>query len=173
MLGVCPLLAAATITYTIQGTLGPVLSGTDPLKANGKSGKVTAVIGTLATPISRTSTSATYALATGAVTVVIGGSTYKNQAGSTLKYTFPATGPDTMVFTATIKVNTFPATVKGTVYLAPKSFPSTVATHPAKFTPSPQKLTAAKVAGGVGSQVKYSSSLIGTTVLGLTGTASN
>src|ERR1035438_1293407 len=56
MLGLCPLMAA-TITYTISGTCGPVLSGSDPLGANGESGVVTAVVGTTLAPTTKTKTS--------------------------------------------------------------------------------------------------------------------
>ena len=72
VLGICPLMAA-NITYTISGTLGPVLSGSDPLGANGESGILTATASTTATPTSKTKTSATYTLPQGSVTVNVGG----------------------------------------------------------------------------------------------------
>ncbi len=170
MLGLCPLMAA-TITYTISGTCGPVLSGSDPLGANGKSGVVTAVVGTTLAPTTKTKTSATYTLPAGAVTVVLGGTSY-TASSSTLKYTFPAAGPDTLVFTATISVDHIKGTVVGTASLAEGSVKGSVTKHPAKFTPSPQSLTAAIAAGGPGTQIKYTA-LGGSTVLGLSGTASN
>jgi len=170
-MGLCPLMAAS-ITYTISGTVGPVLSGSDILGANGKSGSVTAVIGPLRVPTSHTKTSATYKLPAGAVTVSLGGKSYTAKA-SKLKYTFPAAGPDTMVFTAPITVDGLSGTVVGTASLAKGSFTSLVTKHPHKFTPSPQPLTAATTAGGPGSQVQYTAPIGGTTVLGLTGTATN
>jgi len=171
VLGICPLMAAH-ITYTINGTLGPVLSGSDYLGANGESGTLTVIANTTLVPTSTTSTSATYTLPAGAITVVIGGTTYATTGHATLKYNFPATGPDTMVVTTTISVSGLTGTVVGTASLANHSFNSGVTTHPQKFKPSPQTLTAATRAGGAGSQVKYSS-ILGATVLGLSGTASN
>jgi len=167
------MLAAASITYTISGTLGPVLAGSDPLGANGQSGVLTATASTTLTPTSRTRTSATYTLPAGAITVVISGTTYSTTGTSTLKFVHPATGPDTMVFSGTVSVSGITATVVGTASLANGSIPATVGRHPVKFSPSPQTLTAATSATGPGSKVKYGSGLLGTTVLGITGTASN
>jgi hypothetical protein len=173
VLGLCPLVAAS-ITYTFGGTLGPILSGSDPLGANGESGVVTVVASTSLTPTSHTTTSATYTLPVGAVTVVIGGVTYGTTGTSTLKYSFPAAGPDTMVVTATISIDDIKGTVVGSVSLAKGSFTAAVTKHPQKFTPSPQTLTAAAKAGGPGSQVEYTVKLLGgSTILGLAGTASN
>jgi hypothetical protein len=173
LLGICPLLAAAKITYTINGTLGPILSGSDPLGANGESGVLTAVVSSLLVPTSKTHTSATYTLPAGAITVVIGGTTYATSGTSTLKYTVPATGADTMVITSTIVVTGLKGTVVGTASLAHASFTNAVLKHPVKFAPTPQTLTAATSAGGPGSQVKYTAPLFGSTVLGIAGTASN
>jgi hypothetical protein len=169
--GICPLMAAS-ITYTINGTLGPVLSGSDPLGANGKSGVLTATASTTLVPTSKTSTTATYTLPAGAITVVIGGTSYGTTGTSTLKYTFPAAGPDNMVITTKISIGGLSGTVVGTASLAKGSFTGAVTKHPRKFTPSPQTLTAATKAGGPGSQIKYTS-ILGSTVLGLNGTASN
>ena len=170
-MGLCPLMAAS-ITYTISGTVGPVLSGSDPLGADGKSGSVTAVVGTTLKPKTHTKTSATYKLPAGAVTVHLAGKSFSAKT-STLKYTFPPAGPDTMVFTATGSIDGFTGTVVGTVSLAKGSLTHLVTKHPQKFTPSPQTLTAATTAGGPGSQIKYTAPIVGTTVLGLKGTASN
>jgi hypothetical protein len=173
MLGLCPLLSAANIVYTISGTLGPVLSGSDLLGGNGQTGTLTATVSTSLTPTSKTRTSATYTLPVGAITVVIGGTTYSTTGTATLKYTFPAAGPDTLVITTKVSISGIMGTVTGTASLAKGSFTGAVTKHPTKFKPSPQTLTAAATAGGPGSQVKYSAPLIGTTVLGLSGTASN
>jgi hypothetical protein len=164
---------AANITYTISGTLGPVLSGSDPLGGNGQSGVLTAVVSTTATPTSKTKTSATYTLPAGAVTVTIAGTAYATTGTSTLKYTFPAAGPDTFVLTSTVSADGINSTIVGTASLAKGSFTAAVTKHPQKFTPSPQTLTAATKAGGAGSQVSYTASILGKTVLGLAGTASN
>jgi hypothetical protein len=173
VLGVCPMLAAS-ITYTINGTLGPVLSGSDPLGANGQSGMLTIVASTSLNPTSTGVTSATYTLPAGAITVVVGGTTYKTTGSSTLKYNVPLLGANTMVVTATVTVQGTRGTVVGTASLAKGSFIlKQVQRHPAKFVPSPQTLTASTRAGGGGSQVKYTVPILGSTVLGLSGTASN
>jgi len=173
LLGICPLLGAANITYTITGTLGPILSGSDPLGANGETGTVTAVVSQSLHPTSTTATSATYTLPQGAISVIIGGTTYGTQGPATLIYNFPASGPATLVCSAKVSVDGLTGTVTLTASLAHGSIPSSVTSHPAKFKPSPQTLKAATKAGGAGSQVKYSVPLLGTTVLGLAGTASN
>ncbi len=173
MLALCPLLAAAGITYTISGTLGPVLSGSDPLGANGETGVLTIVVNQALTPTSTTATSATYTLPAGSITVVIGGTTYGTTGNPTIKYNVPASGPDSIVVNATVNVSGIPGTVVGTAYLAHGSFSKAVFKHPIKFTPTPQTLKPAATAGGPGSQVKYTVPLLGTTVLGLSGTASN
>ncbi len=171
-LGLSPLMAA-NITYTISGTLGPVLSGSDPLGANGESGILTATVATTATPTSKTKTSATYTLPQGAVTVNVGGTVYSTTGPATVKFTFPATGADTMVFNATISVDGFTGTVIGTASLANGSFTSAMTKHPRKFTPSPQNLSPAKKASGPGSKVEYTVAILGSSTLGVTGTASN
>lgn len=172
LLGTCPLLAAS-ITYTINGTLGPVLSGRDPLGANGESGVLTAVANTTLVPTSHTATSATYTLPAGAITVTIGSTTYATTGTSTMKYTFPAAGPDNMIFTTTVSINGINGTVVGTAALAKGSITRAVLKHPTRFKPFPQTLTPATKAGGTGSQVKYTVPLFGSTYLGLSGTASN
>ena len=173
VLGICPVLGAQNISYTIKGTLGPVLSGSDPLGANGKGGELVATISTTAAPTSTTTTSATYTLPVGAIVVYINGTKYTTDKKSTLKFNFPATGRDTIVLTTDVTADGLSATIVGIASLAHGSIPSSVSTHPAKFSPSPQKLTAATTAGGVGSQVSYNVELFGKTVLGLTGSASN
>jgi len=172
LLGVSPLMAA-NITYTISGTLGPVLAGSDPLGANGESGVLTATVSNTLTPTSKTSTTATYTLPVGAITVNIGGTVYDTTGTSTLKYSIPASGPDTMVITTSVSVDGLNGTVVGTVSLAHGSFKSGILKHPAKFAPATQTLKAATKAGGAGSQVKYTVPLLGSTTLGIAGSASN
>lgn len=173
LLAVSSLLTAATITYTFDGTLGPILAGTDPLGANGQTGTVTANVNTTLTPTSHTSTTATYTLPAGTVTVVIGGSPYPTTGTSTLKYTFPASGPTTVLITSKVNVNGLNGTATMTASLAHGSITNAVTRHPTKFRPSPQTLKAATQSGGPGSQVKYTVPIFGTTVVGLAGTASN
>jgi hypothetical protein len=173
MLALCPLLAAADITYTISGTLGPILSGSDPLGANGENGTLTATFSPTLTATSHTSTSATYTLPAGAILVDIGGTIYETVGTSTMKYNIPSSGPDTIVITSKVNVDGIDGTVVGTASLAHGSFKSAALKHPTTFTPASQTLTAATKAGGAGSQVQYSVPLLGTTVLGLSGTATS
>jgi len=173
MLALCPLLAAADIMYTISGTLGPILSGSDPLGANGESGILTATFSPTLTPTSSTSTSATYTLPAGSITVNIGGTLYGTVGSSSMKYNIPASGPDTIVITSKVNVDGIDGTVVGTASLAHGSFTSAALKHPTTFKPATQTLKAATKAGGAGSQVQYSVPLLGTTVLGLSGSATS
>ena len=93
-------------------------------------------------------------------------------APTTLQYSFPAAGPDTMVLTSTVSVSGIDGTVVGS-HLAKASFTTAVLKHPQRFKPSPQNLTSATTASGPGSKIKYTVPLLGSTVLGLTGKASN
>jgi hypothetical protein len=171
ILGLCPLMAAS-ITYTISGTLGPILSGSDPLKANGESGVLTAVASTKLTPTKKTKTSATYTLPAGAITVNIDGTNYGTTGTSTLELTFPAAGPDTMVFSATLSVDGFSGSVVGTASLAKGSFTKAALKHPTSFSPSSQTLTPATTAKGKGSKVEYDVAILGgSSTLGVSGTA--
>jgi hypothetical protein len=173
MLGIFPLMAA-NITYTVNGKLGPVLSGSDPLGANGQSTTITVTASSTLNPTTTGTSSATYTLPPGAVTVAIGGTTYASKGNSILKYTVPLLGKDTMVVTSTIAIEGVHAMVSATVSLASGSFIlKAVQRHPETFAPSPQSLSAASRAGGSGSQVSYTMPVTGTTTLGLAGAASN
>jgi hypothetical protein len=175
VVGLCPLLAASpdtTVNMTFSGTLGPILSGSDPLGGNGQIGSIMVAASESLKPTKKTTTSATYTLPVGAITVVIGGTTYGSPKTSTMKISIPASGPDTIVITTSVTEFGISGTVVGTASLAKGSFSKTVLSHPTTFKPSPQTLTSATTAGGPGSQVKYTV-FGGTTVLGFAGTASN
>ena len=175
--GLCALLtgaspAATTITMTFSGTLGPVLSGSDPLGANGQSGTITAKVSEALTPTSKTSTSVTYTLPAGSLSIVINGTTYKTPGPTTMKINLPATGPVVVTLTTSVTFHGLKGTAVGTASLAHGSFPSSIFMHPAPFSPSPQTLKAATSASGPGSKVSYT--VFGsTTVLGLAGTATD
>ena len=173
MLAVCSLLSATTINYTMSGTLGPILSGADPVAANGQAGVIQIAVSSTLLPTTTTATSATYTLPIGAVNATFGGATHRSTSKSTLKYTIPATGRDNMIITTSCFVEGISVQLVGTIALAHGSFTSAVKKHPQKFSPTPQTLSAAKTAGGAGSKFKYTVPLIGSTVLGLKGTASN
>jgi carbon monoxide dehydrogenase subunit G len=172
----CPLQAQVgpdtTLSISIVGTVGPVLSGSDPLGANGGSGSLLVVASESLSPTSTTTDSATYTLPPGAITVSFSGTTLTTTSSSKMKITLPAKGKDTIVLTATVKESGVPVTVVGTAALQHGSFPSSVLTHPAPFSPSPQTLTAATSATGPGSKIKYTF-LGSTTVLGFSGSASD
>jgi hypothetical protein len=176
VLGLCPLLAQSTpdttITASISGTIGAILSGSDPLGASGQTGVVTLMVSESLSPTKTTLTSATYTLPPGAITVTVGNTTYTTTSASSMKITLPAKGPDVLVVSANIKEDGFNVSVVGTADLRHSSFPASVLTHPALFHPSPQTLTAATSTTGTGSKLQYTF-LGSTTVLGLSGTASD
>jgi hypothetical protein len=176
VLGFCPLLAQptpdTTITATISGTIGAILSGSDPLALSGQSGVVTVMVSESLSPTKTTSTSATYTLPPGAITLTFDTTTYTTTSASTMKITLPAKGPDVLVLTASIKDDNLTVSVVGTIDLKHESFPARVLDHPAPFKPSPQTLTAATSTASTGSKLQYT--FFGsTTVLGLSGTASD
>jgi hypothetical protein len=164
--GVVP--ATHTLTITLKGALGPILSGSDPLGLNGQSGTVTVMASESLSPIKHTSTSATYKLPAGAITVVAGSNK------------FTTTSPSKMIVSLLSTADTLTLIVAGpsglmvtdTTFLKTGSWTTAVLKHPTVFKPSPQKLTSAKTATGPGCKVKYT--IFGsTTVLGFHGTGSN
>ena len=62
---------------------------------------------------------------------------------------------DTLTFIIAGKVDGVSLMVTDTSYLKAGSWTTAVLKHPGVFSPSPQKLTAAKTAGGPGSKIKY------------------
>src|SRR5690349_12538553 len=64
--------ATHTLIITLKGKIGPLLSGPDPLGLNGQSGTVRIVASESLSPIAHTTTSATYKLPPGAITVTAG-----------------------------------------------------------------------------------------------------
>jgi len=132
--------AQSTVTYTITGTLGPVLGGTDCLGLDNMMLSLTASISSKSVPIKTTTVSATYKLPAGSVSVTIGGTNFKNTKPWTVTYilnstsdnlTFAGAGMSgtTYIINANLKVKSFPPTVLGTTG------------HPSVFKPSPQTLT--------------------------------
>lgn len=163
--------ADSTVTMAVSGTLGPVLSGSDPLKADGHSGTVTVMASESLSPTATTTYSATYTLPAGAMSVVIDGETYKTTGPSTMKVSLGTTY-DVLVLAAKVEKFGVTATVVGTAALKKGSFHSSVLTHPTTFQPTPQDLTAAATAGGPGSKLQYTA-FGETTILGLSGSASD
>jgi hypothetical protein len=160
--------ATQTLTITLKGTLGPILSGQDPAGLNGHSGTVKVMASESLSPTKHTSTSATYTLPAGAITVTAG------------SYHFTTNSPSKMIVNLMSTADTLTLIASGpsglvitdTTFLKAGSWTTAVLKHPTVFKPSPQKLTSAKTAGGPGCKVKYT--IFGSdTVLGFRGTGSN
>ena len=160
--------ATHTLTITIKGTIEPILSGSDPLGLDGKSGVVTLLASESLSPTSHTSTSATYKLPAGAITVTAGGKKFTTKSPSKMIIKLTSTA-DTLTLILTGPES---AVVTDTTYLKTNSWTTAVLKHPGVFSPSPQKLTSATTASGPGCKVKYT--IFGsTTVLGFHGTGSS
>jgi hypothetical protein len=160
--------ATHTLTITLKGTLGPVLSGTDPLGLNGLSGTVKVMASESLTPTKHTSTSATYKLPAGAISVTAGSNH------------FMTTSPSQMIINLQSRADTLTLVVAGpnglmvtdTTVLKKGSWTTAVLKHPTVFKPSPQKLTSATTANGPGCKIKYT--IFGTTsVVGFHGSGSS
>jgi hypothetical protein len=166
VLGLAPLLAAkpdTTFTITLNGTLGPIESGSDPLGGNGASATATAKVNTAATPKSSTASSATYTLPAGAVSATLSnGISFTNSAAWAMKITLGTTG-DTLILSGPGPDGT---TVTAKSSMAKGSWKKAALTHPTKFSPTPQNLTPPS------STLSYKF-LGSTTVLGFTGTIAN
>jgi hypothetical protein len=160
--------ATHTLTINIKGTIGPILSGTDPLGFNGKSGTVTVLASESLKPTKHTATSATYTLPPGAIKVSEGGKHFSTKSPSKMIINLTSTAD---ILTLVI-AGPNGLMVTDTTFLKANSWTNAVLKHPGVFTPSPQKLTSATTAGGPGCQVKYT--IFGsTTVLGFHGTGSS
>jgi hypothetical protein len=162
---------SSTLAINLNGTAGPVLAGSDPGHLNGKSAVVTILLSQRASPISHTSTSATYKIPAGAITATFNGTSYQSTSPGRMKIKL-GSAADVLTVTGALSINGTPVTLVDTSRLAGGSWTSTVLTHPAAFSPSPQNLTPAKTATGAGSKLQYT--VFGqSTVLGITGTASS
>ncbi len=160
--------ATHTLTISIKGTVGPILSGSDPLGLDGKSGKVTVLASESLSPKSHTATSATYSLPAGAVTVTAGGKKFTTKSPSKMVINLTSTA-DTLTL---IVSGPDGSVVTDTTFLKTGSWTAAVLKHPGVFKPSPQTLKSATTAGGPGCKLKYM--LFGsTTVLGFHGTGAS
>jgi hypothetical protein len=160
--------ATHTLTITIKGTLGPVLSGTDPLGLDGKKGTVTVMASESLSPTKHTATSATYTLPPGAIKVTAGSNKFTTKSPSKMIINLTSTA-DILTLIASGKDGLM---VTDITYLKAGSWTTAVLKHPGVFTPSPQTLTSATTANGPGCKVKYT--IFGsTTILGFHGTGSS
>jgi hypothetical protein len=161
--------ATHTLTITLKGTLGPVLSGSDPLGLDGKKGTVTVLASESLSPTKHTATSATYTLPPGAIKVTAGSNKFTTKSPSKMIINLTSTAD---ILTLMVVDTSTGLTVTDTTYLKAGSWTTAVLKHPGVFTPSPQTLTSATTANGPGCKVKYT--IFGsTTVLGFHGTGSS
>lgn len=161
--------ATHTLTITIKGTIGPVLSGSDPLGLDGKKGTVTVMASESLSPTKHTATSATYTLPPGAIKVTAGSSKFTTKSPSKMIINLTSTAD---ILTLVVVDKSTGLMVTDTTYLQAGSWTTAVLKHPGVFTPSPQTLTSATTANGPGCKVKYT--IFGsTTVLGFNGTGSS
>ena len=171
VLGICPLVAEApntTLTITINGTLGPLLRGSDPLGANNQSGSLTIMANESLAPTKSNTNLVTYTLPRGAITATIAGITFSTTSTSTMTIDLTSTA-DILTVTANGPIS---SVITAKVYLAAGSWARLVLKHPVAFSPSPQNLTPAPNATAAGSKLTYKV-LGSTTTMGLTGTASD
>jgi len=158
---------SATLTVTISGTPGPVLSGTDPMQLSGKAIVLTITASESLSPVAHEAHAASYEVPAGAVSFTEDDETITTTMPSKVGVVLTPTA-DIAGLSAMIGIDP----VVGTIYLAPGSWKQTVLSHPRAFSPSPQDLTPATSATGPGSKIQYTFENI-TTILGLTGTASS
>lgn len=153
------------LTIKLDGTLGPVLSGSDPAGLDGQSATVTVTAKESLNPYKTTSHSASYHLPAGAILVDVNGTEYTStkRSNMTVKLTGKA---DVLTFKSSLNIQGFEVTVVDTSTLQAGSWSDTVLQHPAGFSPSPQDLSSPSS--------KFQYAVVGEkTVLGVTGTISN
>jgi hypothetical protein len=155
-----------TLTIVIDGTAGPVISGSDPLGLNGKSATVTVMASESLKPKKHSKTSATYSIPAGAVVITFDGTNYQTTSPSKMTVKLGAKA-DTLTFVSTLTEDGIEITITSVSTLAANSWTSAVLKHPGPFSPTPQNLSSPS------STIKYSAGIFGTTVLGVTGQASN
>jgi hypothetical protein len=156
---------ARTMVIVLDGTLGPVLSGSDPAGLDGQSATVTINVKESLDPYKTTRNSASYHIRAGDVTVTISGTNYTSTSRSSV---IVKLGKKADLLTLKGKVTVFghQVQISDVSALAAGSWTTDVLQHPTLFSPSPQNLSEPS------STFTYTVSGQ-TTVLGVTGTASN
>jgi hypothetical protein len=160
-----PIANAIILTVTLNGTLGPALSGSDPAGLDGQSAMVTVTAKESLVPYKTTANSASYHIPAGAIIVDVNGTNYTStkRSGMTVKLTGKG---DFLTFKSSLIIDGFKVTVVDTSSLQAGSWSNTVLQHPAPFSPSPQNLSSPSS--------KFQYTVFGEkTVLGVTGTISN
>jgi hypothetical protein len=160
-----PLVGATILTVGLDGTLGPVISGSDPAGLDGQSATVTVTAKESLSPYKTTSNSASYRLPVGAIVVDVNGTDYTStsKTSMTIKLTRKA---DILTLKSSVNIYGRKVAIVDTSSLAPGSWTSGVFEHPAAFSPSPQDLASPSS--------KFQYTVFGeTTVLGVTGSIAN
>src|SRR2546421_10976455 len=75
---------ARNFTITLDGTLGPVLSGSDPAGLDGQSATTTVIVKKSLNPYKTTAHSASYHIPAGDITVTVNGSKYTSTSRSSM-----------------------------------------------------------------------------------------
>lgn len=160
-----PVANAGILTIVLDGTLGPVLSGSDPAGLNGQSATVTVTAKESLTTYKTNADSASYHLPAGAITVDVNGTDYTStkRSNMTIKLTGKA---DLLTFKSSLNIDGYTVTVVDTSSLQTGSWTNAVLQHPALFSPSPQNLSSPSS--------KFQYTVFGErTVLGVTGAISD
>lgn len=156
---------AATLTIVLDGTLGPVLSGSDPAGLDGDSATITLTVSESLTPYKVTAKSASYHIPAKDIVLSVNGTDYSPSSRYNLIINLGKTA-DTMTLTGKVKIEFISATVSDVSSLAAGSWSKTVRQHLVTFSPSPQNLSEPS------SQLSYTAEGE-KTVLGVTGTIAN
>jgi len=155
----------ATLTITLDGTLGPIISGNDPGDLDGKNATVTVTASESLKPYKTTATSASYHIPKGDIVVMVNGSNYESTSTSSMIVKLGKKA-DTLTLKASVDYEGYKVQVTDLSTLQAGSWAKTVLEHPALFSPSPQDLTEPAST--------FTYTVVGeTTVLGVTGTAAN
>jgi hypothetical protein len=154
-----------TLTITLDGTLGPVISGSDPAGLDGDSATVTIEASESLKPCKTTSSSASYHIPAGDITVNVNGTNYTSTSKSSMIIKLGKTA-DTLTFKASVDYHGVKVTVTDVSSLAVGSWTKSVLQHPTLFSPSPQDLSEPS------SNFTYTA-FGEATELGVTGTASD
>jgi hypothetical protein len=172
--------AGSVLNFSGGGTLGPLISGTDPLMVVGQpvtfTGTISESLNPTACPAGVTA-SVCYTLPAGTLMGQIGNQPpFTTTAASTLALTIPGGSANDYL---EIVFSAFSSPITAVFQLAPNSFDSGGLIHPEAFVPSPQSIappTGAPPSTANGSYVTYC--LLGilcssnTTIVGITGSTS-
>jgi hypothetical protein len=157
--------AGKTLTIVLDGTLGPILSGSDPAGLDGQSATVTVAASESLKPYKMTSSSASYHLPTGAIVVDVNGTNYASTSRSTMSIKLGSKA-DVLSFKSSLSIDGQKIKVSDVTSLQSGSWTNVVLQHPAVFSPSPQNLSSPTS--------NFTYTVFGeTTVLGVAGTASD